>query len=301
MALFNKAKRQKAKARICLMGASGGGKTLSALYLAYGLTKDWSKIAVIDSERRRALFYAGRTDLNTGDFFHGDLEPPYTVDKYIEFMREAEEIVGEDGVIIIDSGSHAWMGTGGVLETKEIIANQMGKTEFSAWNDAGKIQNRFVDTIMDLKAHCIVTLRSKTDYAQERDSETGKTKIKKLGLKPIQRDDLEYEFTLAFDIDKDTHIASIVKDNTFLDSEGWVGVIDVSLGERLFEWLENGVEPEVFNCSECGEKLKSVKGKNGTVIPSELAEKSMKLYSKVMCGNCMIKEHNKQKENQQEK
>ena len=113
---FSKAKRERAKLKICLTGASGGGKTLSSLYLAYGMTGDWGKIAVIDSERGRALMYANRSDLNTGEFLHCDLEPPYTVDRYIEAMREAEKLVGEDGVIIIDSGSHAWKGTGGVLD-----------------------------------------------------------------------------------------------------------------------------------------------------------------------------------------
>lgn len=90
---FTKAKREKSKARICLTGASGGGKTLSALYLAYGMTEDWGKIAVIDSERGRALMYANRSDLGTGEFLHCDLEPPYTVDRYVEAMREAERLL----------------------------------------------------------------------------------------------------------------------------------------------------------------------------------------------------------------
>ena len=129
---FSKAKREKSKPRICLTGASGGGKTLSALYLAYGMAGDWGKIAVIDSERGRALMYANRSDLGTGEFLHCDLEPPYTVDRYVEAMREAEKIVGEDGIVIIDSGSHCWKGEGGVLDYKEQVSSQRGKTDFSA-------------------------------------------------------------------------------------------------------------------------------------------------------------------------
>ena len=90
---FSKAKREKAKARICLCGASGGGKTLSSLYLAYGMTNDWGKIAVVDSERGRALMYANRSDLGTGEFLHCDLEPPYTVESYVEAMKEACDIL----------------------------------------------------------------------------------------------------------------------------------------------------------------------------------------------------------------
>ena len=50
--------RQAAKMRLALTGASGAGKSYSALLLAYGMTNDWSKIAVIDSENCSADLYA---------------------------------------------------------------------------------------------------------------------------------------------------------------------------------------------------------------------------------------------------
>lgn len=286
---FQKAKREKSKARICLCGASGGGKTLSSLYLAYGITEDWNKIAVIDSERGRALMYANRSDLKTGEFLHCELEPPYTVDRYVEAMREAEKIVGEDGVVIIDSGSHAWKGNGGVLDAKEQIAQQRGKTDFSAWNDAGKIQNNFIDTIMDLNCHVIVTLRSKSEYVQEKDAETGKTTVKKLGLAPVQRDDFEYEFMLVFDCDKDTHNATIIKDNTFLDAQGFYGKITPNLGKQLKEWMNDGVEPIVHTCECCGKKIKTWVFEDGTTMsPEEIVEKSKETYGKQMCMDCVF-------------
>src|SRR5574344_502618 len=297
---FQKAKREKAKARICLSGTSGSGKTLSALYLAYGMTGDWSKVAVIDSERGRALMYADRSDLGTEEYLHCDLEPPYSVDRYVEAMRMAEEIVGEDGVIVIDSASHAWFGQGGVLDAKEAIAQQRGKTEFSAWGDAGKIQNRFVDTIMDLKCHVIMTLRSKTEYSQERDEETGKTRIKKLGLKPIQKDDMEYEMTIAFDIDKDTHFATITKDNTFLDSEGFYGVITPELGSRIAEWLNNGKEPEILTCECCGKRIKIAQIGDQTMSAKQVAENAEKKFGKKMCIDCVVAENKKAKEQQEQ-
>lgn len=286
---FTKAKRERAKLRICMMGASGGGKTLSSLYLAYGMTQDWSKIAVIDSERGRALMYANRSDLGTGEFLHCDLEPPYTVDRYIEAMREAEKIVGEDGVIIIDSGSHAWKGEGGVLDAKEQIAQQRGKTDFSAWNDAGKIQNRFIDTIMDLSCDTIVTLRSKAAYVQEADPETGKTKVRKVGLEPEQRSDFEYEMTIVFDIDKDTHNSSIIKDNTFLDAQGFYGRITPDIGKKLRAWSKEGVEPTIHVCECCGKKIKSYIFEDGTTMSAEeIVEKSKETYGKAMCMDCVF-------------
>lgn len=286
---FTKAKRERAKLKVCLTGASGGGKTLSSLYLAYGMTGDWSKIAVIDSERGRALMYANRSDLGTGEFLHCDLEPPYTVDRYIEAMREAEKIVGEDGVIIIDSGSHAWKGTGGVLDAKEQIAQQRGKTDFSAWNDAGKIQNRFIDTIMDLNCDTIVTLRSKISYAQEVDPETGKTRVRKLGLEPEQKNDFEYEMTLVMDVDKDTHNCSIIKDNTFLDAEGFYGRVTPEIGKKLRAWMSEGVEPTIYTCECCGKKIRSYTFEDGTTMsPEEIVEKSKETYGKAMCMDCVF-------------
>ena len=286
---FTKAKRERAKLKVCLTGASGGGKTLSSLYLAYGITGDWGKIAVIDSERGRALMYANRSDLGTGEFLHCDLEPPYTVDRYIEAMREAEKLVGEDGVIIIDSGSHAWKGTGGVLDAKEQIAQQRGKTDFSAWNDAGKIQNKFIDTIMDLNCDTIVTLRSKVSYTQEVDPETGKTRVRKLGLEPEQKNDFEYEMTLVMDVDKDTHNVSIIKDNTFLDAEGFYGRVTPELGKRLRAWMAEGIEPTIYTCEECGKKIKSYTFEDGTTMsPEEIVAKSKETYGKAMCMDCVF-------------
>lgn len=298
---FTKAKREKSKARICLCGASGGGKTLSSLYLAYGITNDWNKIAVIDSERGRALMYANRSDLGTGEFLHCELEPPYTVDRYIEAMREAEKIVGVDGVVIIDSGSHAWKGNGGVLDAKEQISQQRGKTDFSAWNDAGKIQNNFIDTIMDLDCHVIVTLRSKADYVQEKDPETGKTTVKKLGLAPVQREDFEYEFMLVFDCDKDTHNATIIKDNTFLDAQGFYGKITPELGKQLREWMNEGNEPIVYTCECCGKKIKTYAFEDGTVMsPQEIVENSKNTYGKAMCMDCVFEASQEKREETEE-
>jgi len=295
---FSKAKREKAKARICMSGVSGGGKTLSALYLAYGMTGDWSKVAVIDSERGRALLYADRSDLNVGEFLHCDLQPPYSPDRYIEAMREAEKIVGEDGVIIIDSASHCWSGSGGILEIKSAIAQQRGKTEFSAWGDAGRVQSRFIDTIMDMNCHVIITLRSKTEYAQEKDEETGKTTVKKLGLKPIQKEDMEYEFSIAFDIDKESHYATITKDNTFLDAEGFYGVITPELGKRIADWLNNGVEPEILTCECCGKRIKMAQIGDQTMSAKQVAENAEKKFGKKMCIDCVVAENKKAKEQQ---
>ena len=277
--------------------------TLSAIYLAYGITGDWDKIAVIDSERGRALMYANRSDLpyKTGEFYHCPLDPPYTVDRYVEAMKEAEELVGEDGVVIIDSGSHAWKGNGGVLDAKENIANQRGMTDFSAWNTAGKIQNNFIDAIMGLNCHVIVTLRSKAEYVQEKNEETGKTSIRKLGLAPIQRDDFEYEFMLVMDCDKETHNATIIKDNTYLDAQGFYGKITPQLGKDLAKWMNEGEEPVIYTCEKCGKKIKTYIDEEGNVmLPQEIVAKSKEYYNKQLCMDCVFKESEENEANNNE-
>ena len=55
---IQKASRKKAKIKMCLNGPSGSGKTYSSLLLGYGLTNDWSKIAVIDSENHSSELYS---------------------------------------------------------------------------------------------------------------------------------------------------------------------------------------------------------------------------------------------------
>ena len=121
---FEKVTRQRAKLRMALTGVSGAGKTLGALYIAYGITNDWGKIALIDTEHERARFYANRSDLGTGEFLYSSFAPPYSPDRYKALVTEGAAAVGPDGVVIVDSFSHAWNNEGGILDLKE-------KVEFS--------------------------------------------------------------------------------------------------------------------------------------------------------------------------
>lgn len=239
MGNFQEVVRAKSKLRMALTGVSGAGKTLGALYIAYGLTGDWSKIAVIDTEHERARMYANRTDLGTGKFLYCPLYPPYTAERYTSLVKEAASVVGPDGVVIVDSFSHAWNNEGGVLDVKDRIAAQAGKNSYTAWNEAGKVQNSLVNTILAVGCHTIVTMRSKMDYVMQ-ENERGKTQPVKVGLAPVQRDDTEYEFDIVLDIAR-SHIATASKDVTFLDKYG--EIITPELGRQLKAWLDDGVEP----------------------------------------------------------
>ena len=285
--MFETVTRKKAKLRLALTGVSGAGKTLSALYIAYGITGDWSKIALIDTEHERARFYANRSDLGTGKFLYAPFEPPYSPMRYKEFVLQGALAVGSDGVVIIDSFTHAWNNTGGILDIKEQISKQSGKNSYTAWFEAGKEQNDLVNSILAVDCHTIVTMRSKMDYAMQ-ENEKGKMQPVKMGLAPIQREDTEYEFDIVLDIARN-HVATASKDTTFLDKFGQV--ITPDLGRQLKEWLDNGVEPD--KCESCG---KTIFAKNGKSVQN-IMEASMKYLNKKCCYDCYAKEYREMMQN----
>lgn len=285
---FKKATREKSKLRLALAGTSGSGKTLSALLLAYGITGDWDKIALIDTEHGRAKFYADRSDFGTGAFLYQEMEAPFSPQKYMEMVKEGAEAVGEDGVLIVDSFSHAWDNEGGVLDIKSQIASDSSnhKNDYTAWQDATKIQNKLVNSILSAPCHTIITLRTKMAYAME-ENDRGKMTPVKIGLAPVQRENLEYEFDIVLNITRE-HIAFVSKDTTFLDS--WKGIITPELGRSLKEWLDEGEEPQTCSC--CGKRIMPGNGK--TV--SEIVEGTQKVFGKILCLKCTVAEMRRKEE-----
>jgi len=191
---FQKATKKQAKLRLALIGPSGSGKTYTALTLATHLVPN-GRVALIDTERGSASKYADlfSFDVQELDSFHPQ--------RYIEAIGDAQA-AGYD-VLVIDSLSHAWMGKDGALELVDKAAKRNpGGNSFAAWRDVTPLHNQLVDAMLAARLHIIVTLRSKMEYVQEKD-ERGKTVIRKVGLQPVQRDGLEYEFDVVGDLDQD--------------------------------------------------------------------------------------------------
>ncbi len=231
MSLFIKAEQIQTPARIALMGVSGSGKTYTSLKLAEGLA-DGGKIAVIDTERGSSAKYS-----DLFDFYVLNLRPPYTPQSYIEAIKAAEH----EGfkVIIIDSGSHVWQFEGGFLDVhKAITEKRRDKNGFAAWQDLNPIYTDFVDTIFSSQAHVIMTLRVKSEYVVDR-NESGKTQIRKVGLKPIQRDGLDYEFDIAGQMTSE-HTLIIEKTRYIPWTDKIFKFPDVGLGKELLEWCNKG-------------------------------------------------------------
>jgi hypothetical protein len=245
---LRQAERKQAKIKMGLQGPSGSGKTYSALLIGYGLTNDWSKIAVIDTENHSADLYA-----HLGGYKVLNLSKPFSPEIYIEAIELCEKAGME--VIIIDSISAEWEGQGGILE---IHGNMTGNT-FTNWNKITPRHNAFVQKMLQSPCHLIATIRSKQDYVLS--EKNGKMVPEKVGLKGITREGLDYEFTVVMDLDI-KHNATASKDRTgmFMDKPQWV--ITEKTGQRIMQWCRAGVDISelipIINQAKTVEELREI-------------------------------------------
>jgi len=223
---LQQAERKQAKIKLGLQSPSGAGKTYSALLLAYGLINDWSKIAVIDTENHSADLYA-----HLGNYQVLALEQPFTPERYMEAIEICEKAGME--VIIIDSISHEWEGSGGILD----IHGAMMGNSFTNWSKVTPRHNSFIQKILQSNSHIIATIRSKQDYVLS--EKNGKMVPEKIGLKGVTREGLDYEFTLVFELDL-KHQATATKDRTglFMDKPSFM--ISSDTGQLILNWCRSG-------------------------------------------------------------
>ena len=220
------AQRKRAKIRMNIASPSGFGKTYSSLLVAYGICQDWEKIGVIDTENDSASLYS-----HLGRYKTLRLDAPYTPDRYVQAINTCEE--GGMEVIIIDSITHVWKGTGGVLE----FQNQLGG-RYQDWAKATPLYMKFINSILNSRCHIITTNRKKQAYNLI--TEGNKTKVEKAGMDDEIRDGYEYEMTLAFEIINDNHLAKASKDRTGLFANVPEFVIGVHTGTKILEWCNSG-------------------------------------------------------------
>ena len=228
---FKKAERKQAKIRLALASPAGGGKTYSALLIAKGIG---GKIAMIDTEHGSGSLYAGVPGIPDYDVL--ELSPPFSPKRYIEAIKLAEK---DYAILIIDSLSHAWAAEGGVLDMQEAarLASKSGNS-WTAWREVTPQHNELVEAMLQSPCHIIATMRSRQSYAQEeQEGADGKKKavIKKLGLAPVQREGMDYEFTLVLDLSQE-HYATSSKDRTML-FDGQHFKPSEETGAKILEWL----------------------------------------------------------------
>lgn len=224
--LFVKAERRQTKLKLAITGPAGSGKTFSALRLAAGLGK---KTAVLDTENGSACLYSDKFSFDVMT-----MTPPFSVEKYIAAIHSAVSAGYE--VIVLDSITHAWAGEGGLLDQREQLDARGKGNSYTNWATITKKQEEFKGAMLNAPIHLIATMRSKQDYAQV--EENGRKTVKKLGLAPIQRDGMEYEFTVVFDVAMN-HEAETSKDRTGLFTDKIFKVTEET-GKSLRQWLDSG-------------------------------------------------------------
>lgn len=248
---LRQSERKKAKIKLALQGSAGSGKTYSSLLLAQGLTNgDFSKVAIIDTENGSADLYA-----HLGQYNVLTLAPPFTPENYIKAIEVCEKAGME--VIILDSISQSW---------EELLDyhSSLAGNSFTNWTKVTPRQNAFIDKILQCDAHVIATMRTKQDYVLNQ--KDGKFTPEKVGLKAVQRNDLDYEFTIVFDVDI-KHFAVSSKDRTGLFMDKPEFKISAHTGKKILDWCNSGnpekvevitekqVYEEIQNCNSMTELL----------------------------------------------
>jgi len=219
---LKQSERSKTKIKVAMCGSSGSGKTYSALLVAHGITNDWAKIAVIDTENGSANLYA-----HLGAYKVLSLDVPFSPERYNDAITICEKSGIE--VIIIDSISHCW-------ETLLASHAAMLGNSFVNWNKITPRYNAFIQKILQSNCHVICTMRTKQDYTLT--EKNGKLTPEKAGTKVIMREGINYEFTIVMDMDLQ-HKARVTKDRTGIFSEKSAFVPSFETGKAILDWCNN--------------------------------------------------------------
>jgi len=216
---LKQSERKNSKIKVAMQGSSGSGKTYSALLVAYGITNDWSKICIIDTENGSANLYA-----HLGAYKVLSLDVPFSPERYIQAINTCEQAGIE--VIIIDSISHCW---------ENLLASHAAMTgnSFVNWNKITPRYNAWVQKILQSNCHIICTLRTKQDYILS--EKNGKLTPEKAGTKAIMREGIDYEFTIVLNMDLQ-HRAKVTKDRTGIFTGQSEFVPSVETGKAILEW-----------------------------------------------------------------
>lgn len=233
----HQAVRRGQKARLALAGPAGAGKTWTALTIAGALVPDGT-VLVIDTEKGSASLYADTFTFDTVEW-----SPPYDPRELADTIRDA---AAKYDVIVVDSLSHFWQGEGGTLDIVDNASQRAQGNKFAGWKTGTPAQNDMVEAILAAPAHVLVTMRSKMEYVLEQD-DRGRKVPRKVGMAPVQRDAIEYEFTVTADLDTE-HRVTITKTRCDLLADkvfqpGKAGDLAAMLGGWL-ESAEPAPEPE---------------------------------------------------------
>lgn len=227
---FTRATKTAAKLRLGLCGPAGSGKTYSALAIATHLG---DRIAVVDTEHGSASKYS-----DLFDFDVAELET-FSPERYVEKIAEAEN-AGYD-VLVIDGLSPAWSGKDGALELVDKAAARNRGNSYVGWREVTPLHNGLIDAMLQADLHIIATMRSKTEYVLE-DNGKGQKVPRKIGMAPVQRDGLEYEFDVVGDLDY-SHRLVVTKSRCAPLADAVVMKPGADFAGELKAWLAGAPSP----------------------------------------------------------
>lgn len=240
--MFKPAVRNKLRLRMVLMGPSGSGKTYTALKILSYLSPD-KPVFAIDTENDSTLRYApnddGKFDIEKGifDFQQGSLSE-YSPQKYIALIHGAE--AAGAGGISIDSLSHAWAGSGGLLDQKNKL-DSAGGNSYTNWAKITPQQNELIGAITGSPTHIIACLRTKQDIVLEI-NDRGRSVPRRVGLAAVQRDDIEYEFDIVGMMDMDNNLTILKSRSADLPNGTIIEKPGVAFAATLNAFLNTGVK-----------------------------------------------------------
>lgn len=246
---FTPALRKAIKAKVGLFGPSGSGKTLAAMRIAMALQDQLDptkKIAVIDSEYDRVALYAEEDEFldENGEvrFWSYVIRAPFSPAHYNAAIEKAHALQAQ--VLLIDSITPEWAGKGGVQQiVDEAAARQTGGNKWAGWSVGTPAHNSFIEAILGTDLHIVATMRSKTEWLTLPSGQP-----KKIGLAPIQREGIEYEFDVVLNLDLD-HSARVETSRSLRWFPPGTAVpadqVGATFAAKVYDWLTEGVRDEV--------------------------------------------------------
>ncbi|KAF0651169.1 MULTISPECIES: AAA family ATPase [Streptomyces] len=237
---FAPATREKAKARVALMGVSGSGKTWTGLRLTNGLA---ARFAVIDTERGAASKYAGINGVTFDTLQLHTFHPQNLIGALAAAANAGYEAV------LVDSLSHFWSGTEGTLEQVDRAAKKgFGGNTFAGWKEGTPLQNAMVDALLSYPGHVVATMRAHTEWSLER-NDRGQLEPKRIGTRPEQRRGVEYEFDVVAQMDTDNRLTVIKSRCPALHGAAVERPDGAAIASTLLDWLNDGaagVDPATY-------------------------------------------------------
>jgi len=247
--MFKKATKEQSKVRLALAGVSGSGKTFTSLL--FGTTI--GRTALIDTEKGSASKYA---DLFDFDVLELDDHHP---DNFVKAIKAAES---DYDCVVIDSLTHAWNGKNGCLElADQESAKSKSNNSYISWKKITPIHDRLIASILSADCHVIATMRQKQQYEAGK-NEQGRFSVTRLGMAPVQRDSVEYEFDIMGEMNIDNTL--VITKSRMAELSGKVfNKPDAEIAKQIMAWCGSGEAPKPYELpSDLQDQLKVIiKGK----------------------------------------